>query len=85
MDSETKLQTDVGAKEGLSSARSARCLSDLLCEAKGDITWLIKTLEWIADKNTNGGITTCTKHNGNGFISDCAICSHVKMLKSKHT
>ena len=50
---------------------------------KGDLDWFVKTMEWLADKDSHGGITTCTNHKGHGFQSDCAICSKMRSVKAR--
>ena len=42
--------------------------------------WLVVTMEWLSDPENKGGITTCRKHNGYGFHSDCAICSRLNAI-----
>ena len=32
------------------------------------------TVAWLQHPDSDGGITTCTKHRGHGFTSDCAVC-----------
>lgn len=45
--------------------------------------WLFKTLEWLSDPKSAGGITTCQNHRGIGFSSDCAICTRLRNIKGK--
>jgi hypothetical protein len=50
---------------------------------KNDTEWLIKTIEWLSSNESDGGITTCAKHKGYGFSSDCAICKRIAEIKNK--
>lgn len=47
-----------------------------------DLEGAILTIEWLSSPNSNGGITTCAKHRGIGFASDCAICYRLKEIKT---
>lgn len=51
-------------------------LDELLVENR----WLVATMEWLSDPENKGGITTCRKHNGYGFLSDCAICRRLNAI-----
>lgn len=55
---------------------------DLIERMKKDLRWFVDTMEWLADPKNKGGITTCNKHNGHGFQSDCAICSKIRLVKA---
>jgi len=38
----------------------------------------IKTMEWLRDPLSDGGITTCSEHKGYGLVSDCGVCKNIK-------
>lgn len=59
---------------GLGEAKQQR--DELLVENR----WLVATMEWLSDPENKGGVTTCRKHNGYGFQSDCAICSRLNAI-----
>jgi len=42
--------------------------------------WMLNTLNWMSEPESSGGITTCSKHGGYGFQSDCAICQKLKEI-----
>lgn len=42
--------------------------------------WLVATMKWLSSPENKGGITTCRKHNGHGFQSDCAICTRLSAI-----
>lgn len=50
---------------------------------ENDTEWLLATMRWLSDTSLNGGITTCNKHKGIGFPSDCAICNRLEKIQLK--
>lgn len=48
-----------------------------------DNAWLVATIEWLSAPESNGGITTCSRHRGIGFTSDCAVCSRLGEIKGR--
>lgn len=47
------------------------------CERKEYALLDAETVAWLKAPNSKGGITTCTRHRGHGFTSDCSICAKI--------
>lgn len=50
-------------------------------DLKKALGWAKRTIEWLSDPENDGGVSTCKKHNGYGFTSDCAICEKLEEIK----
>lgn len=60
-----------------------RCVLPVEERNGSDSKWMLDTLRWLGDPESNGGITTCEKHNGHGFQSDCVICSRLRDIERR--
>ncbi len=70
----------VSCSNPISTNYHTKAILNMVNELQEERNWLLVTLQWMSDPESNGGISTCEKHNGHGFKSDCAICNYMEEM-----